>query len=210
MSENKIRLILDNLEKEYGSPKIALIHHNAHELLIATILSAQCTDRRVNIVTEKLFKRYPDIGSFAEADLSELEKYIRSTGFYHNKAKNIINTSKMIIDDFNSRVPDTMEDLIKLSGVARKTANIVLSEFYGKTEGIAVDTHVGRLSRRLGLTESKNPDIIERNLMSITDRKDWNKISNLLITHGRNICMARNPDCDGCALYDLCLSKGKW
>lgn len=210
MSENKIRLILDTLEKEYGNPKTALIHHNAHELLIAIILSAQCTDRRVNIVTGELFKKYPYIESFAKAELSELEQVIRSTGFYHNKAKNIISTSKMIMDDFDSKVPDTMEDLIKLSGVARKTANIVLSEVYGKTEGIAVDTHVSRLSHRLGLTESKNPKIIERNLMSLTDDKDWNKISNLLITHGRNICMARNPHCAECALYDMCLSKGKW
>ncbi|MBW6461836.1 MAG: endonuclease III [DPANN group archaeon] len=210
MSENKINLILDTLEKEYGSPKTALIHHRAHELLIATILSAQCTDKRVNIVTGRLFKKYPDIESFANADLSELEKDIRSTGFYHNKAKNIINTSKMLINDFVSKVPDTMENLIKLPGVARKTANIVLSEFYGKTEGIAVDTHVSRLSRRLGLTESQNPEIIERNLMSITDNKDWGNLSTLLITHGRNICIARNPKCDECALYDLCSSKGKW
>ncbi|NOQ55667.1 MAG: endonuclease III [Nanohaloarchaea archaeon] len=210
MPKNKIRLILDTLEKQYGSPKTALTHRSAHELLIATILSAQCTDKRVNIVTGELFNKYPDLGFFARANLPELEKDIKSTGFYHIKAKNIINTSKMIIDDFDSRVPDTMEDLIRLPGVARKTANIVLSEFYGKTEGIAVDTHVGRLSRRLGLAESKNPEIIERNLMSETDRKDWNKISNLLIAHGRNICMARNPDCDSCTLYDLCISKGKW
>ncbi|MCK4927518.1 MAG: endonuclease III, partial [Candidatus Aenigmarchaeota archaeon] len=125
------------------------------------------------------------------------------------KAKNIINTSKMILDDFKGKVPDTMENLIKLPGVARKTANIVLSEYYGKNEGIAVDTHVIRLSGRLGLTESKNPNIIEKDLIKITEKKDWRNMTNLLISHGRSICVARNPKCDSCILYDLCISKGK-
>ena len=208
--KNKAEQIITTLKKQYGNSQTALTHNTAHQLLIATILSAQCTDKRVNIVTEDLFKKYQNIESFADADPKEFEKDIRSTGFYKNKAKNIINTSKMILDDFKGKVPDTMENLIKLPGVARKTANIVLSEYYGKNEGIAVDTHVIRLSGRLGLTESKNPNIIEKDLIKITEKKDWRNMTNLLISHGRNICIARNPKCDGCILYNLCISKGKW
>jgi len=208
--KNKAGLIISILEKQYGDPKTALKHNTAHQLLVSTILSAQCTDKQVNIVTEDLFKKYQDISSLAQANLDDIKTIIKSTGFYRNKAKNIINASKMILDDFKGKVPDTMENLIKLPGVARKTANIVLSEYYGKNEGIAVDTHVIRLSRRLGLTESKNPNIIEKDLMEITDKKDWRNMTNLLISHGRSICIARNPKCDGCVLYDLCISKGKW
>ncbi|MCK4808535.1 MAG: endonuclease III [Candidatus Aenigmarchaeota archaeon] len=208
--KNKAEQIITTLKKEYGDPQTALKHNTAHQLLVSTILSAQCTDKRVNIVAEDLFKKYQDIESFADADPKEFEKDIRSTGFYRNKAKNIINASKMILNDFKGKVPDTMENLIKLPGVARKTANIVLSEYYGKNEGIAVDTHVIRLSGRLGLTESKNPNIIEKDLMKITEKKDWRNMTNLLISHGRSICVARNPKCDGCILYDLCISKGKW
>ncbi|NOQ38649.1 endonuclease III [archaeon] len=208
--KNKAGLIISILEKEYGDPKTALIHNTAHQILIATILSAQCTDKQVNIVTEDLFKKYPDISSLAKANPEDIKTIIKSTGFYRNKAKNIINTSKMIIDDFNSQVPYTMENLIKLPGVARKTANIVLSEYYGKNEGIAVDTHVIRLSGRLDLTQSRNPTIIEKDLMKITDKKKWGRLTNLLISHGRSICIARNPRCDDCVLYDLCISKGKW
>ncbi len=208
--KNKAGLIISILEKEYGSPETALKHRTAHQLLIATILSAQCTDKQVNIVTEGLFKKYPDIVSLAKANPEDIETMIRSTGFYRNKAKNIIDASRMIIDDFGGNVPDTMENLIKLPGVARKTANIVLSEYYGKNEGIAVDTHVIRLSGRLGLTESRNPDIIEQDLMKITDKKNWGRLTNLIISHGRSICIARNPRCDGCVLYGLCISKGRW
>ncbi|MCK5373627.1 MAG: endonuclease III, partial [Candidatus Aenigmarchaeota archaeon] len=147
--KNKAGLIISILKKEYGSPETALKHNTAHQILIATILSAQCTDKQVNIVTEDLFKKYPDISSLAKANPEDIKTIIKSTGFYRNKAKNIINTSKMILDDFKGKVPDTMKNLIKLPGVARKTANIVLSEYYGKNEGIAVDTHVIRLSGRL-------------------------------------------------------------
>ena len=208
--KNKAGLIISILKKEYGSPETALKHNTAHQILIATILSAQCTDKQVNIVTEDLFKKYPDISSLAKANPEDIKTIIKSTGFYRNKAKNIINTSKMILDDFKGKVPDTMKNLIKLPGVARKTANIVLSEYYGKNEGIAVDTHVIRLSGRLGLTESKNPNIIEKDLMKITDKNDWRNMTNLLISHGRSICIARNPRCDDCVLYNLCISKGRW
>ena len=208
--KNKAGLIISILKKEYGSPETALKHNTAHQILIATILSAQCTDKQVNIVTEDLFKKYPDISSLAKANPEDIKTIIKSTGVYRNKAKNIINTSKMILDDFKGKVPDTMKNLIKLPGVARKTANIVLSEYYGKNEGIAVDTHVIRLSGRLGLTESKNPNIIEKDLMKITDKNDWRNMTNLLISHGRSICIARNPRCDDCVLYNLCISKGRW
>ena len=208
--KNKAGLIISILKKEYGDPQTALTHKTAHQLLIATILSAQCTDKQVNIVTEGLFKKYPDIVSLAKANPEDIETIIRSTGFFRSKAKNIINTSKMILYDFKGKVPDTMENLIKLPGVARKTANIVLSEYYGKNEGIAVDTHVIRLSGRLCLTESKNPNIIEKDLMKITEKKDWRNMTNLLIYHGRSICIARNPKCDNCILYNLCISKGRW
>ncbi|MEA2003837.1 MAG: endonuclease III [archaeon] len=207
---NKVKQIISLLEKQYSNPQTALTHKTVHQLLIATILSAQCTDKRVNIVTKDLFKKYQDIESFADADPKEFEKDIRSTGFYRNKTKNIINTSKMILNNFSGKVPDTMEDLIKLPGVARKTANIILSEHYKKNEGIAVDTHVIRLSGRLGLTESRNPKIIEQNLMATTPKDHWRNMTNLLISHGRNICIARNPKCSNCILYDLCISKGKW
>ena len=208
--KTKIKSIISLLKEQYSNPQTALRHNTVHQLLVSTILSAQCTDKRVNIVTEDLFKKYPDIKSFADADQKEFEKDIRSTGFYRNKTKNIINTSKMIIDNFNSKVPDTMENLIKLPGVARKTANIILSEHYGKDEGIAVDTHVIRLSGRLGLTESRDPKIIEQDLMATTPKDSWRNMTNLLISHGRNICIARNPKCSNCTLYDLCISKGKW
>ena len=173
---------------------------------MATILSAQCTDKRVNIVTKSLFKKYKTAEDYANADLAELEQDIRSTGFYRNKAKNIKMSGRMLVEKFNSQVPRTMSELIELPGVARKTANIVLSNAYGIIEGIAVDTHVRRLSKRLGLTENKNPNKIEADLMLIVPKSHWKRITNLLIFHGRNVCMARKPKCNICSLNKICPS----
>ncbi len=196
------KLLMDN----YGHQKIALKFQNPFELLIATILSAQCTDKKVNEVTEALFKKYPNPASLGSAKTEDIEVIIRSTGFYHNKAQNIIKTSQIITEEFNGKVPDTINDLLKLSGVARKTANIVLYNGYGIIEGIAVDTHVKRLSNRLGLSDATNPDKIEMDLMQIIPRELWGEITYILITHGRQICDAKKPRHDICFLCDLCPS----
>jgi endonuclease-3 len=201
--------IIELLEKQYPRAKTALHYSSPLEILIATILSAQCTDKRVNIVTKSLFKKYRTAEDYANADLAELEQDIRSTGFYRNKAKNIKNAGQMLVERFDSQVPDTMEKILELPGVARKTANIVLSNAYGVIAGIAVDTHVRRLSKRLGLTENTNPDKIERELMQIVPKSHWKRITNLLISHGRNVCMARKPKCDSCVLNKLCPSAFK-
>jgi endonuclease-3 len=198
--------ILSVLEKAYPHPEIALEFDDPFELLVATILSAQCTDARVNMVTPKLFKKYKTAKDFANADVEELEQLIRSTGFYHNKAKNIMGAAKMIVNDFKGKVPDTMEDLIKLPGVARKTANIVLANAFGKVVGIAVDTHVGRLSQRLGFSKNSDPDKIEQDLMALFPKPKWYEINYLLIDHGRAICNARKPLCGECRVKALCPS----
>jgi endonuclease-3 len=202
----KVKEIVFLLNKEHGNPKIALNYRTPFQLLVAVILSAQCTDKRVNEVTKKLFKKYKKVTDYAGADVLELEKSIRSTGFFRNKARNIIESAKIIVGKFGSKVPNTMEELVTLPGVARKTANIVLSEAFGKNEGVAVDTHVKRLSQRLGLSENSNPDKIEKDLMEITSRQDYGKLSNLLIAHGRMICSARNPKCGICILNKDCPS----
>ena len=188
------------LKLEYPDAKIALNYSNPLELLVATMLSAQCTDERVNRVTEALFEKYRRAEDYAEAELAELEEDIRPTGFYRNKAKHIKNSCKMIVEKFDSRVPDNMEDLLKLPGVARKTAHIVLSNGFGVVAGIAVDTHVRRLSQRLGLTEKKVPDKIERDLMKFVPKEEWFSLTYLLIDHGRKICKARKPLCFECVL----------
>jgi endonuclease III len=198
--------LVELLEKEYPNAKVALQYANPLELLIATILSAQCTDQRVNIVTKTLFKKYTKPEDYAEANLQELEKEVRSTGFYHNKAKNIQNCCRMLVDKYNSKVPKTMNELLELPGVARKTANIVLSNAYGIIEGIAVDTHVRRLSQRLGLTENEDPNKIETDLMQIVPKENWARITDLLIFHGRKICTAKKPRCDICVLNKICPS----
>lgn len=207
--KEKILKIIELLKKEYPEAKTALVFRNPLEILVATILSAQCTDERVNIVTKELFKKYKTPEDYSNADISVFEKEIKSTGFYKNKAKNIISSCKMIVEKFNSRVPDTMEDLITLPGVARKTANIVLWNGYGKISGIAVDTHVRRLSQRLGLTKNKDQDKIEIDLMKITPKEQWPHLSNLLISHGRKVCFARNPKCSDCVLNSICPSAVK-
>lgn len=207
MSENKMDKILNLLIKEYPDVKIALNYSNPLEILVSTILSAQCTDVRVNLVTKTLFTKYKTVEDYANADLKTFEQQIRSTGFYHNKAKNIIEAARKIIKEFNGKVPDTMEKLIQLPGVARKTANIVLFSGFGKIEGIAVDTHVRRLSQRLGLSKNNDPEKIEQDLMKLLDRKEWGRFSHLLIAHGRKICDAKKPKCLECVLQKPCPSK---
>jgi endonuclease-3 len=205
----RVLKIIELLEKEYPKAKTALHYTSPLEILIATMLSAQCTDKRVNIVTKSLFKEYKTAEDYANADLAELEQGIRSTGFYKNKAKNIKNAGRMLVEKFDSQVPRTMDELLELPGVARKTANIVLSNAYGIIDGIAVDTHVRRLSKRLGLTENKNPDKIEADLMLIVPKSHWKRITDLLIFHGRNVCMARKPKCSICSLNKICPSAFK-
>lgn len=201
--------IIELLEKEYPGVNTALNYSNPLEILVATILSAQCTDKQVNIVTKSLFKKYLTAEDYANADISELEQDIRSTGFYRNKAKNIKNTARLLVEKYGSKVPNTMQELIELPGVARKTANIVLSNAYGIIAGIAVDTHVRRLSQRLELTQNTNPDKIEADLMQIVPKSQWKQITNLLIFHGRNVCPARKPKCGICTLNNLCPSAFK-
>ncbi|MCX9085599.1 MAG: endonuclease III [Candidatus Methanoperedens sp.] len=204
MSDDKANKILALLKEGYPDVLIALHYSNPFELLVSTILSAQCTDKQVNEVTKTLFKKYRTPQDFIRIPKEELEKDIYSTGFYRNKAKNIIGACNMIVSDYNSKVPDTMEELLKLPGVARKTANIVLSGAFGKIEGMAVDTHVKRLSGRLGLTGHTDPEKIEKDLLKIIPKKDWDLFSLLLINHGRKICAARKPLCKECFLNKLC------
>lgn len=200
--------IIRLLKDEYPDSRTALRYETPHQMLVATILSAQCTDDRVNMVTEELFRKYKETKEFAEADLQELEQDIRSTGFYRQKAKNIKNSSIAILENFNGKVPDTMEELTTLPGVARKTANVVLSSAYGITEGIAVDTHVKRLSFRLGLTRHTDPNKIEQDLMKQAPKEEWSDLSYRLILHGRAVCSARKPEHDMCILQHLCPRKG--
>lgn len=206
-AKSQVKEVLKRLKKEYPGAKTALIFRTPFELLVATILSAQTTDAHVNKVTALLFKKYKDVRDFAETPLSELQKDIRSINFFRNKAKSIQSCAKAVLEKFNGRVPKTIEDLITLPGVGRKTANIVLSNAFGINEGVGVDTHVIRLSQRLGLTKHKEPDKIEQDLMAITPQKDWGNLTNLLIFHGRKICTAKKPKHSECALYDICPSR---
>lgn len=198
--------VMELLEKEYADAKIALNYKNPLELLIATMLSAQATDKQINAITPKLFKKYRFAEDYANAVLAELEQDIKSSGFYHNKAKNLKNSAKLLVEKHNSQVPKTMEDLVELPGVARKTANIVLFNAYGIISGIAVDTHVRRLAQRLGLTENSNQDKIEKDLMNIVPKNKWMHITDLLIFHGRRVCNARKPRCGACVLNEICPS----
>ncbi|WP_071188335.1 endonuclease III [Trichormus sp. NMC-1] len=199
--------ILSRLQSLYPDATCSLDYSTPVQLLVATILSAQCTDERVNKVTPALFGRFPDAESLANADLSELEELVRSTGFYRNKAKNIQGACRMIVSDFNSLVPNHMEELLKLPGVARKTANVVLAHAYGINAGVTVDTHVKRLSQRLGLTKNTEPVGIEKDLMKLLPQPDWENWSIRLIYHGRAVCKARSPGCNVCELADLCAMK---
>ena len=208
-AEQKASEINKRLGKKYPEIKGAFLEHtNALEILIATILSAQCTDKRVNIVTKELFKKYKKLEDYVSVSLDELRKDIKSISYPNSKAKNIRKACRMIIKEFNGKVPKTMEELITLPGVGRKTANIVLHEAYGKISGIACDTHVCRCSYRLGLTEHKDPKKIEQDLINLLPRKEWRSFSVRLIQHGRDTCNARKPKCSTCLLKDICPRKG--
>lgn len=205
-ARERIGEIIRILRKTYPRSRTALKFETPLQILVATILAAQCTDEKVNQVTPFLFRKYPRADDLARADQKELEEVIRPTGFFRNKARSLINASKKIVEDFNGDVPDRMEELITLPGVARKTANIVLSSAFKKAEGIAVDTHVRRLSLRLGLSKEKDPDRIERDLMGLVPKKDWLDFNYMLVNHGRKTCQAKKPQCLSCVLHHLCPS----
>jgi len=201
--------VLARLKHLYPDATCSLTYSTPVQLLVATILSAQCTDERVNKVTPVLFAQFPDAEHLAHADLAELESLVRSTGFYRNKAKNIQAACRMIVTEFNSVVPQEMEQLLKLPGVARKTANVVLAHAYGINAGVTVDTHVKRLSHRLGFTKHTDPVRIEQDLIKLLPQPEWENWSIRLIYHGRSVCKARSPNCPGCQLADLCPAAGK-
>ena len=198
--------ILSRLRKEYPDAHCELDFETPLQLLIATILSAQCTDKRVNILTPELFRKYPDAKSLASADLTELEEVIKSTGFFRNKTKSLLGMSAAVAEKHAGRVPSTMEELVNLPGVGRKTANVVLGNAFDINEGIVVDTHVGRLAVRLGLTNETDPVKVEHALMPLIPRDDWTLVAHLLIFHGRRVCIARTPRCEACVLADVCPS----
>ncbi len=202
--------ILRGLRRAYPEAACALVHANTLELLVATILSAQCTDSRVNLVTRELFKRYRTARDYAGADPRRFEVEIRSTGFFRNKTKSILGAAKLLMERHGGEVPDTLEELVELPGVARKTANVVLGTWFGKATGVVVDTHVLRLSGRLRLTRHDTPEKVERDLMRLVPRRDWIDFGHRMIWHGRRICGARSPRCDACPLASLCPSAGRF
>ena len=205
--KKRTREILDLLNKQYGTDYVCYLNHrDPGQLLIATILSAQCTDARVNIVTKDLFVKYPDMEAFAKADLKELEQDIRPTGFYHNKAKNIIGCARAICEKHGGEVPRTLEELTALPGVGRKTANVIRGNIY-HDPSIVVDTHVKRISRRLGFTEETDPEKVEYDLMKVLPKEHWILYNIQIITFGRQICFARNPKCENCFLEKYCMEK---
>ena len=203
-SKIKVSRIVEILKEKYPDAKCALDFTTPWELLVATILSAQCTDKRVNMITPALFKKYNDIEAFAKADIKELETDIHSAGFYHNKAKNIIGCAQGLLNLYNGSIPETVEELVKLPGVGRKTANCLLGNWFGIAEGIVVDTHVSRLSQKLGLVSSSDPEKIEQELMKLVDKKYWIEFSHWLILQGREVCIARKPKCEICELKAYC------
>lgn len=205
----RVRAILRKLDEAYPAATCALRHENPFQLLISTILSAQCTDERVNIVTQSLFPKYPGPKDFAYANPQELEQDIRPTGFFRNKTKSIMGASKRIIEKFGGKVPDTMEDILTLPGVARKTANVVLGTAYGIASGVVVDTHVQRLAGRLDLTRNTDPKKIEQDLIKVISQNRWILFSHQIIWHGRRVCQARKPRCIECNLERICYSKDK-
>ena len=209
LAPGRIAEILRRLEAAYPSVECALNHRNAWELLVATILSAQCTDARVNMVTPELFRKFPTPQAMAQASLPAIEEEIRSTGFYRNKAKSIVGAAKTIVGDFGGQVPKTMAELLTVPGAARKTANVVLGVAYQIAEGVVVDTHVLRLSRRLSLTKHTEPKKVEQDLMKIIPKDHWIQFSHELIHHGRQVCFARKPHCADCTLETLCNSSDK-
>jgi len=203
----RIGEILKRLKKSYPDAKTTLNYTNAFELLVATILSAQCTDERVNLVTKTLFKKYTKPEDYLKVPDEELQNDIRTTGFFRNKTKSIRGTSKKLIEVFDGKVPGTMEELLTLPGVARKTANVVLGNVFKIADGIVVDTHVSRLSQRLGLTKNTAAEKIEQDLMKLIPKDDWIKFSHMIILHGRYVCKAIKPECENCVLNDLCPSS---
>ena len=202
----RVEQIIALLRTTYPDAECALLYRNAWELLVSTILSAQCTDKRVNMVTPALFARFPSVEAFAAASREDLETEIRSTGFFRNKAKNIQGAAHVMLEKFGGAVPKTMAELLELPGVARKTANVVLGVAFQVADGVVVDTHVSRLSQRMKLTREKDPTKIERDLMQVVPQADWIDIGHLLIHHGRALCTARKPACSECPLQDLCPS----
>jgi len=204
----RVQKIIEGLKKEYPDAECALDHKDPLQLLIATILSAQCTDVRVNLVTPELFRKYRSAEDFANASQADLERIIHSTGFFRNKAKNIRAACQTLSTEFKGKVPKTMDELLGLPGVARKTANVVLGTAYGIPSGVVVDTHVFRLSHRLGLTSANTPEKVEQDLMTLVPQDEWINFSHRLIHHGRRICTARNPQCARCVLSELCPKVG--
>ena len=206
--KTRIREVLNRLKSEYPDSKCSLIFNNPFQLLVATILSAQCTDERVNKVTKKLFAKYPDAESFSKLSKEEIGKLIFSTGFYNNKAKNIKNMSDLVVSKYNGSIPDDIQRLTTLPGVGRKTANVVLGTVFNKS-ALVVDTHVTRISNLLKFVKTKNAVIIEKKLCSIVERKDWSKLAHLFIDHGRKVCIANRPKCSMCVISNLCPSNLK-
>ncbi|HSZ62462.1 MAG TPA: endonuclease III [Terriglobales bacterium] len=209
LAPERVRKIIAGLDELYPKATCALIHHSAWELLVATILSAQCTDVRVNMVTPIIFEKYPTIQAFAGLEPEQLEPDIRSTGFFRNKAKSVVGAARKIIADFGGVVPQTMDELLTIPGVARKTANVVLGTWFKKNDGVVVDTHVTRISRRLELTKEEDPRKIEEDLMRIIPRKRWTDFSHEVIWHGRKLCIARAPKCADCTIEKLCHAADK-
>ncbi len=200
----------NRLSKMYPNPKCALNFTSAWELLVATILSAQCTDKRVNLITPQLFLELPSIQDYIDVDQEHLEQLIRSSGFFRNKAKNIKGAARVVVEQFNSTVPHEMDDLLKIPGIARKSANVLLWVWFGKNKGVIVDTHVKRLSNRLGLTKEQNPVKIEQDLMKLYKKDDWGLLSYYFVDHGRALCKAPTPKCIECKLNDICPSAKKY
>jgi endonuclease-3 len=207
-AQERARRIIQGLRRLYPDACCELDFKTPLELLVATILSAQCTDKRVNVVTKELFKKYKTAAAFAKAKPDELESLVRSTGFYRAKARSIRETAASLVAEHGGRVPDRMEELVRLRGVARKTANVVLGSAFGKAEGVVVDTHVKRLAFRMGLSDESDPEKIEKDLMGLVPRKDWIFFSHGMVWHGRRVCFARQPDCPGCGLNAVCQKRG--
>jgi endonuclease-3 len=205
--QERAKKIIARLRKQYPDAKCSLDFGSVHELMVATILSAQCTDERVNMTTPALFKKYPSVKAFAEADMDELQDLIKSTGFFRSKAKSIKNSARALMEQHGGKVPKILDELVKLPGVGRKTGSVILGAGYGLAEGIVVDTHVKRISNLLKLTSQKDPGKIEQDLMKVIPEKDWIDYSHLLIYHGRAICIARRPKCAECPVNDLCPSS---
>ena len=202
--KERVKFVLEKLEEKFGKPKCALNYDTPFELLVAVILSAQCTDKRVNIVTEAMFKEYNTPKQFATMDIEKIEELIKSTGFYRNKAKNIQKASQQLLEKYNGELPQEMDKLLELGGVGRKTANVVRGEVWGLADGITVDTHVKRITNLLGLTEEQDPVKIERDLMKIVPKKSWIDFSHYIILQGRDKCIARRPKCDECEIKEAC------